>query len=82
MDKEARKRLFDELNAQRFRVVMIRTDGGRNVIAKGLEHREARSIHTKLILENGLSNSQVELDATAPHLKAARADQDTPSESN
>jgi hypothetical protein len=81
MDKAERDRLIKELNDQRFRVIITRSDGSQSIFASGLEGYDAISIVIKLNLESGIS-ATYELDDSASHVKACGADPDSRHESN
>jgi hypothetical protein len=81
MDKAERDRLLKKRNAERFRVIITRPDGGRSVFARGLERGDAISMGIKLNLENGVS-ATYERDDSASHVKTLGADPDSKSESN
>jgi len=81
MDEETR-RILKEMKARRFRIVVIRPDGSRAIIGKGLSPGDALSMQIGLILKNGLSNVLKELETAAPYVKPPTPKPDATSESN
>ncbi len=67
---EKTRRILKEMKARRFRVVVIRPDGSRVIIGKGLSPSDALLLQIRLILEHGLSNVLKELETSAPYLKS------------
>jgi len=81
MDKAERDRIRKELDAERFRVVIVRSDGSRSVFARNLPGAEALTTVIKLNVENGVS-ATYEIDEPRPHVKDLGIDPGATPDSN